>query len=141
VSYPYTLLGTGFLPNPWYQSVSVGAKFTDLPLDTWDGNYELFDVVMPAAITFPTGFTTSPVPGCEIAPASDVHLTFQTIHLGTPTTVGTLDILAGATTGGFTVAAGFTVPVGDRLRCYAPAAVDGTITGLFATIVGIRETP
>jgi hypothetical protein len=137
-SYPYTLLGTGFVPKPWYQSVSVGGKFTDIPIDTWDGNYELFDVEMPVPVTFPAGFGSSPVPGCEIAPAADVHLTFQTIHSGAPTTRGTLDILAGNTTGGFTVASGFTVPAGDRLRCYAPAAVDQTIVGLFGTIVGTR---
>ena len=137
-SYPYTLLGTGFTPKPWYQSMSLGGAFTDLPVDTWDGNYEIFDVEMPAAVTFPAGFATSPTPGCEVAPSTDVHLTFQTIHAGVPTTVGTLDILTGATTGGFTVAAGFTVPTGDRLRCYAPAGVDSILVGLFATIVGTR---
>jgi hypothetical protein len=137
-AYPYVLTGAGFTPNKWFQSLSVGAKFTDIPIDLWDGNYELFDVVMPVPITFPTGFATSPTPGCEIAPIIDVHLTFQTIHAGTPTTVGTLNILAGATTGGFTVAAGFTVPAGDRLRCYAPIGVDDTIVGLFGTIVGTR---
>ena len=137
-AYSYTLTGIGLEPPAWYQSFSVGGKFGDLVLDEWDGNYEIFDVQMPAAVTFPVNFATSPAPGCENAPGSNVTLTYQTIHAGTPTTVGTLTIANGATTGSFTLASPLTVPAGDRLRLYAPAAVDTAIAGLYGTIAGTR---
>ena len=137
--YTYTLTGIGAKnANSWFQSFSVGGKFSDMVLDEWDNNYEIFDVQAPVALTFPANFATSPTPGCEVAPGATVTLTFQTIHAGTPTTVGTMTIATSATTGSYSVSPGFTVPAGDRLRCYAPAAVDTTIVGLFGTIVGTR---
>jgi hypothetical protein len=135
-AYAYTLTGAG--TGNWFQSFSVGGKFTQMPLDPWDSNYEIFDVVAPVPLLFPAGFATSPVPGCEVAPVATVTLTFQTIHAGTPTTVGTMTIAGSATTGSYSVASAFTVPAGDRFRCYAPAAVDTTIAGVFGTIVGSR---
>jgi len=137
--YTYTLTGIGAKnANSWFQSFSVGGKFSDMVLDEWDNNYEIFDVQAPVALTFPVNFSTSPTPGCEVAPGATVTLTFQTIHAGTATTVGTMTIATSATTGSYSVSPGFTVPAGDRLRCYAPAAVDTTIVGLFGTIVGTR---
>ncbi len=128
----------GVASNAWYQSFSVGDKFTSFAVDSWDGNYEIFDVQMPVDITFEVDFGGSPIPGCETAPSTDVTLTFQNITAGTPTTVGTLTIATGATTGAFHLASPLTVFAGDRLRLYAPSAVDTTITGLFGTIVGTR---
>lgn len=131
-----TVLST--VQNAWYQVFSVGGKFTDLILDTWDNNYEIFDVQVPVDIIFGANFGGSPTPGCEIAPSANVTLTFQTIHAGVATTVGTLSIVSTSTTGSYSVAGGFTLPSGDRLRCYAPSAVDSTISGFFGTIVGSR---
>jgi hypothetical protein len=119
----------------WYQSLSWGGKLTDLVIDSWDGNYELFDIQAPVALTFSSNFAGSPTPGCEVAPVTAVTLTFQTIHAGVATTVGTLTVAGGSTTGAFNVASGFTLPPGDRIRCYAPVGVDTTLTGLFGTIV------
>jgi hypothetical protein len=124
--------------NAWYQSMSVGNKLTDLGSSPWDGNFEIFDVEMPTSVSFPVNFSTSPTPGCKVAPVSTVTLTFQTITGATPTTVGTLTITGGSTTGTFSLASPLTVPAGDRLRLYAPAAVDTTISGLFGTLVGTR---
>jgi hypothetical protein len=124
--------------NAWYQAFSVGGTFASMATDSWDGNYEIFDVQAPVDLSFPASFSTSPTPGCEVAPGATVTLTFQTIHAGTPTTVGTLTIASSATTGSYSMFPGFTLPAGDRLRCYAPAAVDTTIAGLFGTIVGTR---
>ena len=73
-----------------------------------------------------------------IAPTADVTLTFQTIHAGTATTVGTMTISSGMTTGSYTVASGFTLPAGDRLRLYAPAGVNTHIAGAFGTIYATR---
>jgi hypothetical protein len=134
--YGYILTGLG--AANWFQSFSVGGKFADLPIDPWDGHYEIFDVEAPIPLTFPANFSTSPTPGCEVAPGATVTLTFQTIHAGTPTTVGTMTIASSATTGSYSVSAGFTIPAGDRLRCYAPASVDPAIVGVFGTIVGSR---
>jgi hypothetical protein len=124
--------------NAWYQAFSVGGTFASMATDSWDGNYEIFDVQAPVALTFPANFSTSPTPGCEVAPGATVTITFQTIHSGTPTTVGTLTINSSATTGSYSVSPGFTLPAGDRLRAYAPSAVDTTIAGLFGTIVATR---
>jgi len=133
---PYTLVGGAGVAKNWFQAFSVGGKFPDIAPDPWDSNYEIFDVEFPVAVTFPANFSSSPTPGCEVAPLANVTLTFQTIHAGTPTTVGTMTIAASATTGSYTVASPFTVPIGDRLRCYAPSSVDTTIAGVFGTIVG-----
>jgi hypothetical protein len=136
--YTYTLTGIGIQnAHAWFQSFSVGGKFTDMVADEWDSNYEIFDVQAPVELTFPANFSTSPAPGCEVAPVATVTLTFQTIHAGTPTTVGTLTIAGSATTGNYATT-GFLLPAGDRLRLYAPAAVDTTITGLYGTIAGSR---
>jgi hypothetical protein len=135
--YTYTLTGIGLQnTNEWFLPFSVGGKFSILSLDSWDGNYEIFDVEMPVAMAFPANFATSPTPGCETAPGATVTLTFQTIHAGSATTVGTMVIHTSATTGAYSVTSGFTVPAGDRLRCYAPSGVDTTIAGVFGTIIG-----
>jgi hypothetical protein len=138
--YGYSLTGIGLEnTNQWFLPFSVGGTFSILSTDSWDGNYEIFDIEMPVAVGFPANFATSPTPGCETAPGGAVTLTFQTIHAGTPTTVGTMTIAAGATTGTYLVSSGsgFTVPKGDRLRCYAPSGVDTTIAGLFGTLIGL----
>jgi hypothetical protein len=135
--YSYTLTGLGLQnTTEWFLPFSVAGKFSILSLDSWDGNYEIFDVEMPVAMAFPANFATSPTPGCEIAPGATVTLTFQTIHAGTATTVGTMVIATSSKTGAYSVTSGFTVPAGDRLRCYAPSGVDATIAGLFGTIIG-----
>ncbi|HEV2100667.1 MAG TPA: hypothetical protein VGR45_17310 [Stellaceae bacterium] len=141
-AYSYTLTGAGMIPGgvgAWFQSFSVGGKFADMVADEWDGNYEIFDVQAPVDLTFPANFSTSPTPGCEVAPGSTATFTFQTISGGTPTTVGTLTIAGSATTGSYSTSGlPVLVPAGDRLRLYAPGAVDAAITGLFGTIMGSR---
>jgi hypothetical protein len=137
IAVPYTILNVP-IGYSWFQSFSVGGKFADMVPDEWDTNYEIFDVQAPTALTFPINFASSPTPGCEVAPTADVTLTFQTISAGTPTTVGTMTILSGQTTGSYSVASQVNVPAGDRFRCYAPLGVDATIVGVFGTIVGTR---
>lgn len=136
--YSYTLTGVGVKnAYSWFQSFSIGGKFADLVLDEFDSNYEIFDVQMPAAISFPANFSTSPTPGCEVAPGANVTLTFETIHAGSATTLGTLTIAGSATSGTYSTNA-VTIPAGDRLRLYAPSSVDASIVGLFGTIAGTR---
>lgn len=137
--YTYTLTGVGLSSTYWFQSFAVGGKFTDLVLDEWDNNYEIFDVQAPVPLAFTINLASSPTPGCEIAPSANVTLTIQTIHAGTPTTVGTLTIPSGMTSGSYTVSAGFIVPPGDRIRMYAPSGVDTTIAGLFGTIIATKS--
>lgn len=133
--YTYTLTGIGQGPN-WYQSISVGSRFIDMVPDTWDGNYEIFDVQSPGSLAFGANMEFSPLPGCEVAPLVDTTLTLQSISGGVATTRGTLFIPASSLAGTWTNSA-FTVPVGDRVRLYAPPNVDQKISGLFGTIVGI----
>lgn len=135
--YTYTLNGNGFEAAVWFQQFSVGSTFSNFPTDSWDGNYEIFDVQMPTAVTFPANMISSPTPGCEVAPLSNVTLTLQHIVSGTPTTIGTITIAASSTTGSFSTS-GATINAGDRLRLYAPAGVDTTISGIFGTLVGQR---
>jgi len=136
VAYQFTLTGSSAANTlNWYQSFSVGSTFRDMVLDPWDSNYEVFDVEAPQPLSFPANFAGSPTPGCEVAPAGDVTLTFQRIHGTTRLTEGTMTIAASATTGSYSSGA-FTLPTGDRLRCYAPFAVDTTMAGVFGTIVG-----
>src|SRR5208282_373683 len=99
--------------NNWFISFSVGGTFSSLTTDGWDSNYELFNVVAPATLTFPINFSTSPSPACEVAPVATAALTLQTIHSGTPTTVGTITIPAGLKVGSFSVATALSIPVGD----------------------------
>lgn len=120
-------------------SFSVGGQFGDMTPDEWDGNYEIFDVQVPMKVTFSADFLSSPIPGCEIAPTVDVVLVFQSIHAGTPSSVGTLTILAGQTVGTFSTSGQpIILPLGDRLRLYAASSVDTNITGAFATMMGTR---
>lgn len=137
-----TILGPITLPYnqqlSFYLSFSLGGAFPDTLVDEWDGNYELFDVVLPVAVTLPAGLTTSPAPVCEIAPGAAVTLTLQQIHAGAATALGSVNFAAGAMTGTFTLLTQQTIPAGDRLRLYAPASVDMTMAGLAGTIAGTR---
>jgi hypothetical protein len=134
-AYTYTLTGEGLVPNVWYQSWSVGGKFTDFVLDSWDGNYEIFDVQAPKALTFAPNLAGSPTPGCEVPPAAAVHLQIQTVTVaGTVTTVGTLDYTPGSTSGAYNVPLTFSLAVGDHMRMYAAPTVDSTIAGCYGTI-------
>jgi hypothetical protein len=126
------------LTGPFYLSFSVGSGFTEVPVDDYDGNFEIFDVVAPTTITFPGGLVTSPLPGCEVAPTLGVTCPLQKIALGSTTMVGQLSISAGSVQGAYSSVA-FSLSAGDRLRLYAPSDVDTNIVGLFGTIVGIRS--
>jgi hypothetical protein len=138
-SYTYTLTGQGLAHGVWATPLSVGSKFSDMAVDPWDGNYEIFDVQAPWEINFKANFGGSPVPGCSVAPTGSVTLTFQEIDAaGTATTRGTLTIAGGNLVGTFTCSA-FVLPLGHRLRLYAPVAVDTTIAGLYGTIIGARD--
>ncbi len=125
----------------FYISFSVGGKFGDLVADEWDGNYEIFDVQMPSAVSFPADFSTSQAPGCEVVPAADATLTFQTIDAaGAAVTVGTATIPAGALTGSYSTSGSpVIVPAGHRLRLYAASAtIDLAIVGFYGTLSGSR---
>lgn len=135
-AYSYVLAGSGLSPNPWYQSWSVGGRFTDFVIDPYDGNYEIFDVQMPIQTTFGVNLAGSPAPGCEIAPAVTATLTLQKISGGTATTIGTVVFAGGGTAGTYNVPTSQVFNVGDRMRLYAPASVDTTISGAYGTIVG-----
>lgn len=135
-AYSYIIQGSGLSPNPWFQSWSVGGKFTDFVIDPWDGNYEIFDIQMPVQTTFAPNFAGSPTPGCEVAPTVTATLTLQKISGGTPTTIGTVVFSGGGTVGTYNVASTQVFNVGDRMRLYAPASVDTTIAGAYGTIVG-----
>lgn len=125
--------------NIFVVSFSVGGKFSDMIPDEWDLNYEIFDVVVPMIVTFPLDFLGSSIPGCETAPSTDVTLTFQSITAGVPTTVGTLVIPSGMTTGTLSLPFPVVLPVNSRLRLYAPADVDTNIVGVYGTVVGTRS--
>lgn len=137
-----TILGPIALPYnqqlSFYLSFSLGGAFPDMLADEYDGNYELFDVVLPVAVTLPSALATSPVPVCEVAPGAAVTLTLQQIHAGTATTLGAVNFAAGALSGTFSFLTQTTVPAGDRLRLYAPSSVDTTMAGLAGTIAGTR---
>ena len=134
--YGYTLQGRGLVPNAWYQSWSVGGVFTDFVLDTYDGNYEIFDVQAPSPLTFAPNFAGSPVPGCEVPPASNVHIYIQVIRSGTASVVGSIDYTPGSTTGTYNIPTTFTMATGDHMRAYVAATVDSVIAGCYGTIVG-----
>ena len=138
-SYEYTLVGSGLARGIWATPFAVGAKIVDMVQDPWDTNYEIFDALAPWDINFPVNFEKSPLPGCSVAPGTDVTFTLQVINnAGSATSVGIMKILAGQLTGSYTCAA-FTLGTGDRLRMYAPVGVDSTISGLYGTIVGARN--
>lgn len=142
VDYTYTLLGTGLEPRLWAQSLSLGSKITDLVVDPFDGNFELFDVPMPVPVTFPVGLVTSTIPGCEVAPVGATSLTLQKITAaGTVSNIGSINYSGGSKVGSYTFTAKQSFAFGDRMRCYAPPSVDATIAGLFGTIVGVRGLP
>lgn len=138
--YTYTLQGRGVVPNAWYQSWSVGGVFTDFVIDTYDGNYEIFDVQAPGPLTFYPNFAGSPTPGCEVPPATAVSLPIQVVRSGSaPVTVGYLQYSPGSTAGAYNVPTTFSLATGDRIRMFAPATTDATIAGCYGTIVGSQS--
>jgi len=136
--YSYTLNGAGYSPPAWFNSFSVGHPLNALPVDTVDGNFEIFDVQMPTAVLLPNNFATSQLPGCEVPPIGTVTLTIQHVSATTYYNIGTLTIPGGYNVGFYTVPGPVTIPAGDRLRLFAPPSVDGTMSGLYGTITGSR---
>lgn len=135
---PLTLQMFAYPTQPFSVSLSVGGAFAAMVADSWDGNYELCNVMMPVPVTFPADLATSPAPACEIPPGSAVVLTLQQIHAGGAITLGSINFAAGATGGTFSFVSQVTIPAGDSLRLYASNSVDATMAGLAATIVGSR---
>jgi hypothetical protein len=127
-----------FPAQPFAAVASIGGTLTQLAVDSWDGNFEIMNVTMPVQVTFPADLSTSPTPTCEVAPVGAVSLTLQQLSNGSATTLGTIDFAAGATTATFSFVAQVVIPAGESLRLYAPAGVDGTMSGFSATIVGTR---
>lgn len=124
--------------NVFYISFSYGSTFQTLPSDPFDSNLEIFDMVAPTAITFPTNLNTSPTPICEVAPTTDIQLNIESYIGAVRTQRGTLTYTTGSTTGTYTLAA-FTLAAGGRLRLYLdPIGDDGVIAGIAGTIVGTR---
>jgi hypothetical protein len=139
--YTYTLQGRGLVPNAWYQSWSVGGVFTDFVLDSFDGNYEIFDVQAPTPLTFAVNFSGSPAPGCEVAPGAAVNLPIQVIHSGgSPTVIGYVAFTPGSTVGAYNVPLSFSMAAGDRMRLIAPPTVDAVISGAYGTITGSQTS-
>jgi hypothetical protein len=119
----------------YHISFCTVTTFAAMSTDPYDDNYEIFDDVLATSVTFLSNFLGSPTPGCEVAPNATVTITFQKIHLGAPTTIGTMMIGSGSTTGSLSSSA-ITIPAGDRVRAYASSSVDSTIAGVFGKLVG-----
>lgn len=86
-----------------------------------------------ASVTLPINLTGS-YGGCVTAPTSSFAVT---IKKGA-TTLGTINIAAGATTVTFSFLAAVTLAPGDMLNFIAPATPDATLAGLYFTISGTR---
>jgi hypothetical protein len=137
--YNYTLTGSGLARGLWVTPFSVGGLITDLVLDPWDSNYQIFDAEFPWTVNFDANLAKSPLPGCQIAPLLDAVFNLQLIDVaGVGTPVGSMTIHAGSTSGSWTCGS-FNVTQGQRLRMYAHSGFDGTIAGLYGTIVGARN--
>lgn len=129
---------TDVVSNVFYISFSYGSTFQFLPSDPFDSNLEIFDMVAPTAITFPTNLSTSPAPICEVAPTTDIQLNIESYVGAARTQRGTLTYATGSTTGTYTFTS-FTLAAGGRLRLYIdPITDDGVIAGIAGTIVGAR---
>jgi hypothetical protein len=121
---------------PFYLSFSLPGTFAEL-VQSEDGLYELFDLLLPAPVTFPPNLASSPTPGCETAPEKQVVLTLLQVRSGSTIGVATITFAAGSTSARFsslTINGQF----GDRLRLTAPANVSDVISGIYGTIVGLR---
>jgi len=138
-SYVYTLTGSGLARGLWATPVSVGGRVTDIEIDPWDGNHEIFDVQMPWTVNFDANLDKSPFPGCEVAPVTGAIFNLQIIdQAGSASPIGTLTIPPGALVGYFTCPA-FSIDTGNRLRLYAHSGFDTAIAGLYGTVVGARN--
>ncbi len=134
---PETPSGGGGGGNQFYISFSYGATFTSLPTDPFDNNLEIFDVVVPVDVTFPTNLVGSPTPICEVAPANFTFLTLETWFGLAMMNSGTLSYNAGQLTGSYTFTE-IVLPAGGRLRLQVSPFADNNIAGIAGTIVGTR---
>jgi hypothetical protein len=132
-----TAAGQVFQPvAPFYPQFSVGGSFADMAVSEWDGNYELFNMVLPFTGVLPSNLYTSPVPLCLVPPARTATLYLQWISGAAATVIATLVIPAGMLSGSWSTNGAVTIPRGDRLRMMAPADIDTGMIGLAGTIIG-----
>lgn len=96
-------------------------------------NQELFAVEMKGDEVFPAGLTSN-LGKCEVAPTGSVTLNIKV----NGSTVGSMNIAAGATVATWTMASQYTAAAGDIFAFYAPTSVDVTLFGLRYTFVGSR---
>jgi hypothetical protein len=94
---------------------------------------ELFNVSMLAGDTLPIHLTGSLLQ-CEVAPTSNYTLTLYR----NGSSIGTGTILAGATTGAWTFAAGVTFASGDFFKAISQTPQDTTLSGVAYTLIGTR---
>lgn len=99
-------------------------------------NEQILKHVIPgdvASVTLPINLTGS-YGGCVTAPTGAITVTIKQ----NTTTLGTLNIAAGATTMTFSFAGTITLSPGDVLNFIAQATPDATLKGLYFTIAGTR---
>ena len=98
-----------------------------------DPGEELFDIEMLGGEVFDAGFPAN-LGGCDVAPTGAV--TFPIKQAGS--TVGSMNIAAGATVATWTLASGLSFTAGQRFSFYAPTTQDPTLSGPRYTFAGRR---
>lgn len=91
----------------------------------------LIDATMLDGEVFPKGAASSVFLVTGTAPAADWTATLY--HNGS--SIGTITVAAGETTGSFTVASEVTFSAGDSFSLVAPATVDTALSGISAALV------
>ena len=96
-------------------------------------NQKLARVVVPRAVTLPSGLTGSYAKAGTAATASTTLTITQN-----GTSIGSINFAAGAATGTFTFSSAVTTAAGDVLQIQAPATPDATLADVSVTLVGSR---
>jgi hypothetical protein len=93
----------------------------------------LFEIEMLGGETFPAGFTSN-LGGCDVAPTGSITCTV----FKNGSSVGSMNIAAGATAATWTLASPLSFAAGDKMKFTAPATQDATLSGLYYTFAGGR---
>jgi hypothetical protein len=97
------------------------------------GSQELFVVEMVGGEALPINLTGS-LGGCEVAPTGSITCALTK----NGSSIGSMNIAAGATAATFTFSAAVSFASTDKLKFAAPSSIDATLAGLFYTFIGTR---
>ena len=143
---PYTFTPTGLVgwtyapgatsptPNPYAGALEMVTTGTYPTAGAVIASYTFSaSTFLPQNLVYSIGF-------CTAAPTGSVSMPIVRVVGGTPTTVGSINFAAGATTPTFTFSSGVVFSSGDMIEVEAPTPVDATFAGANITFWTVPTT-